>query len=236
MSSIKSWVGMSALLACCAVSQAGFAAGLSAGDKIKLEDSFGASPGGEFKATVLSGIDTGVTFMTFCVEKNETFSYGHTLWVKAVNTKAVNGGVGGGNPDPLDSRTAYLYTKFRAGTLSNYDYGNNAAHVDDGTALQAAIWKIEQEITSFSGYSAAVAAQANAWITEAQNAITGGTWAGIGGVRILNLYKDAAYTSFAQDQLYLAPIPEPETYAMLAAGLGLMGFVARRRKQQALPA
>jgi len=28
-----------------------------------------------------------------------------------------------------------------------------------------------------------------------------------------------------------APIPEPEIYAMLVAGLGLMGFVARRRKQ-----
>jgi hypothetical protein len=29
------------------------------------------------------------------------------------------------------------------------------------------------------------------------------------------------------------PVPEPETYAMLLAGLGLVGFVARRRKQQA---
>jgi choice-of-anchor C domain-containing protein len=27
------------------------------------------------------------------------------------------------------------------------------------------------------------------------------------------------------------PVPEPETYAMMLAGLGLMGFVARRRKQ-----
>ena len=27
-----------------------------------------------------------------------------------------------------------------------------------------------------------------------------------------------------------APIPEPETYAMFMAGLGLMGFIARRRK------
>lgn len=27
-----------------------------------------------------------------------------------------------------------------------------------------------------------------------------------------------------------APIPEPETYAMLLAGLGLMGFIARRRR------
>jgi hypothetical protein len=31
----------------------------------------------------------------------------------------------------------------------------------------------------------------------------------------------------------IAPVPEPETYAMLLAGLGLMGFVARRRKQSA---
>jgi hypothetical protein len=31
-------------------------------------------------------------------------------------------------------------------------------------------------------------------------------------------------------------IPEPEIYAMMMAGLGLMGFIARRRKQQLLPA
>ncbi len=28
-----------------------------------------------------------------------------------------------------------------------------------------------------------------------------------------------------------APVPEPETYAMMLAGLGLLGFVGRRRKQ-----
>jgi hypothetical protein len=28
----------------------------------------------------------------------------------------------------------------------------------------------------------------------------------------------------------LSPIPEPETYAMLLAGLGILGFTARRRK------
>jgi hypothetical protein len=28
----------------------------------------------------------------------------------------------------------------------------------------------------------------------------------------------------------VAPIPEPETYAMLMAGLGLLGAVARRKK------
>lgn len=31
----------------------------------------------------------------------------------------------------------------------------------------------------------------------------------------------------------IAPVPEPETYAMMLAGLGLLGFFARRRKQAA---
>jgi hypothetical protein len=30
----------------------------------------------------------------------------------------------------------------------------------------------------------------------------------------------------------LAPVPEPETYALMLAGLGVVGFVARRRRQQ----
>ena len=30
----------------------------------------------------------------------------------------------------------------------------------------------------------------------------------------------------------IAPVPEPETYAMILAGLGLLGLVARRRKQK----
>lgn len=33
--------------------------------------------------------------------------------------------------------------------------------------------------------------------------------------------------------LSAAPVPEPETYAMLLAGLGVMGAIARRRKQSA---
>jgi hypothetical protein len=32
----------------------------------------------------------------------------------------------------------------------------------------------------------------------------------------------------------LAPVPEPETYAMMLAGLGLLGVAARRRKQKAI--
>ncbi|MES2163925.1 MAG: FxDxF family PEP-CTERM protein [Pseudomonadota bacterium] len=37
-------------------------------------------------------------------------------------------------------------------------------------------------------------------------------------------------TAFIDNVSVTAAVPEPETYAMLMAGLGLMGFIARRRK------
>ena len=40
---------------------------------------------------------------------------------------------------------------------------------------------------------------------------------GIGDVRVLNMYEDAAGTVFAQDQIIL--IPEPASSALLALGL-----------------
>ena len=42
----------------------------------------------------------------------------------------------------------------------------------------------------------------------------------------IHLYGTASDGAYA---LTLAPVPEPETYAMLLAGLGLMGTIARRR-------
>jgi len=42
--------------------------------------------------------------------------------------------------------------------------------------------------------------------------------------RLTGVSSGGAYT------VTLAPVPEPESYAMLLAGLGLMGFIARRRK------
>lgn len=76
--------------------------------------------------------------------------------------------------------------------------------------------------------------------------INGGAWSAdasigliaqnYGGFDFIIGYNDSFNTHNDWDDMVIgvniAPIPEPETYAMLLAGLGLMGFVARRRRQR----
>ncbi len=47
--------------------------------------------------------------------------------------------------------------------------------------------------------------------------------------------SQSGFSPYGVDNLQFnsaAPVPEPETYAMMLAGLGLLGIVARRRRQQ----
>lgn len=67
-----------------------------------------------------------------------------------------------------------------------------------------------------------------------------GKWsfAGIDGTSVTPLVLTLTGTTSKATALYsgelsVAAVPEPETYAMFIAGLGALGFMARRRRQQA---
>jgi hypothetical protein len=45
-----------------------------------------------------------------------------------------------------------------------------------------------------------------------------------------NLAPEASFTRVALNVVPVTPVPEPESYAMLLAGLGLMATIARRRR------
>jgi len=51
----------------------------------------------------------------------------------------------------------------------------------------------------------------------------------ISGIKLNSAPLKASYNG----SVSVSPVPEPETYAMLLAGLGVMGAIARRRKQAA---
>ncbi len=166
----------------------------------------------------MSGPDAGSSFASFCLEKNETFNLNTDLFVKGVTTTTTT-------LDSLSPQTAWLFTQY-----SNNAVGYTATDNAKNLSMQQAFWSLEDE----TGYAySQINGQAQTWVTAANLAVSSGSWIGLGNVKVLNLYKDAGYSVSAQDQLVmLAPVPEPETYAMLLAGLGVMGAVVRRRKQK----
>ena len=45
-------------------------------------------------------------------------------------------------------------------------------------------------------------------------------------------FNDSLNGIFTISGTVLNPVPEPETYALMLAGLGVVGYMARRRKQE----
>lgn len=196
---------------------------------VKIEKgSYQTGQGGEFKATTtgISGLPDGVSFQTYCLEKNRSLSFDKT-YTAVVNTAAVSGGVSGGNPDPIDPLTAYLYNEFWNGTLSGYDFADSTldGRLGSADALQKVIWYIEGELLT------------KPWVTGDGSledkfydlAVSSG-WTDIGSVRVLNL-TDAAGNDI-QDVLTVVPLPSAGLAGLLLLGaLGVAGAIRRRTQR-----
>lgn len=217
---MKLFGGIIALVALCSFLAFGETVRADLLQRVTIQDHYGTTNGGEFLATPidfdfapvrLNTIASGA-FETFCLEVSENIAFGGTYWVE-LNTAAVHGGAGGGDPDPLDPLTAYLYQQFISGTLAEYAYAVDdvgTARAASADALQRVIWYIEQE-TAMT-WTPGDGSKADLFYQDA----LANAGSDIGNVRILNLYNNAQGTSPAQDQLVL--IPEPASLLLLALG------------------
>lgn len=173
------------------------------------------SDGGPFRLD-LPG--TSNDFLTFCLEVDEYFTPGENLRVGSVSNQALNGGINTDAGDVISGTTAFLYSRFRAGDAS---YSN-------GVYLQEAIWYLENERST-------VSAPVLSLINQAQTDMASVNWGAnyLGDVRVLNLYRGANYTTYAQDMLTISSVPEPGTLLMMSVG-GLIAVRARRKRTAAV--
>ncbi len=192
---------------------------------------FGFAPGGagEF------GADPG-NFITFAIEASGDLWEGPFDYHVAFSDSAVGNGLGGGDPDLLDDRTAFLYTAFATGQiaakLASFDGSIFVyEHSSSGHALQDAIWHIEAEIGGVAGLAASLVAMADAAIAD------GGEWfgKGLGEVRVMKMTDAGGYGY--QDLLVLQPTMVPLPAPALLATAGLTGglVLARLRRRRVCP-
>jgi len=122
-----------------------------------------------------------------------------------------------------------LYTNHHAEIDSRSSSGTNEA------AFQLAVWEIVNEGTGSyllnngnfkaTGTGSAIA---QTWLNELSTASASNYNANIWTVQSMI----TTGKGYAQDVVVFAPVPEAQTYAMLLAGLGLIGFSARRRSSE----
>lgn len=169
---------------------------------------------GPFKGTM-----DGSSFVTYCTDLFQDFGFGTTY----VDTYS-----------RVDGATAWGATKANdLGKLLTYFGGIQPVSKETGATIQAAIWEILYETESTYSFSSGnIRTVGTGAANNPQTALDALDWTAVMATQSL-LDVDQLYSAKTQDFLVAAPIPEPSTYALLLGGLGLVGFVARRRQAKA---
>ena len=177
---------------------------------------------GNFSAGEFTGLWNGNSFSAMCVDVMRTLNLGTTYTNFTAMTPA-----------------AYGFTTTQVGLFNrlytNY-YGASRASNVNAAAFQLATWEITYDgdsalnlaantFTLGSTGNAAAVTLAGTWLATlaAQNT---GNWS----FTVLDSATVHGGQSATQDLLVAIPVPEPSTYALLLAGLGMVGFIARRRR------
>ena len=169
----------------------------------------GAASAGGF----LTSLNGGTSFETYCVDLYQHISFGDTYSDYTL---------------PNTSHT-FINANAYADLGRLYATAGTVADSVHEAAFQIAVWEIAFETggsynlsTGSATFSGGTADSSGA-LTLASGWLTSLSSGAHPGIAVLD-------SSEHQDVIY-APVPEPESYALMLGGLGVIGFVARRRKR-----
>lgn len=170
-------------------------------------------------------------FQSFCVDIFHSFSFVTSSVDVLKPADVALAGSSATVPTVISSSAAAdlgrLYTNHHAAIDSTGSSGANEA------AFQLAVWEIVNERSgtySLAGgdfkATGTGSSIASTWLNEL-NTASASTYS----ANIWTVQSMVSGRGYAQDVVVFTQVPEPETYAMMLAGLGLLGFVLRRRNQ-----
>ena len=177
---------------------------------------------GGFKMTDTTGptLAAGTSFMAWCVD----------IYHDLAGSAAYNL-VSGGS---FYSSGSYVVSDLER--LASYVFDNNLLTNNvQSAAFQLAVWEIVNDSAKTGSYNvtggdfkvtsgnSTAIATANSWLSM----VNGGTYT---IDRQLGIWQANVAGSTQNLAVFAAPVPEPETYASLLAGLAVMGFIMRRRR------
>jgi|APCry1669189241_1035207.scaffolds.fasta_scaffold03690_4 PEP-CTERM motif len=155
---------------------------------------------------------SGSSFAAFCIDP---FQYSNA----SVSDYSVSSGLGS-----LGSTHASWVSN-----LYSQNYASSIGNATGAAAFQLALWDLAKDDGVLTTGKVQVTASTESAVVKLADSMITGAKTGPG----TSPYSFSIYISpTAQDYVVasVTPVPEPENYAMLLAGLGLMGAVVRRRK------
>lgn len=142
---------------------------------------------------------------------------------------------------PSDLNYAQVYGVFGAWAAGNTSAKlnlPNAESLDDMVARVLPAWqeiiathKDDSGVVVIVGHGAAMSYVMPYLVDNVSMSFAAGHGLANTSIIDVKLFNGEPYVANWQGTAFSAPVPEPESYAMLLAGLGMLGFIARRKKQ-----